>query len=359
MTPASSPFEFGIASFGELTSSPDRGTPTAKERLDQVLEAAVLADTAGIDFVGIGEHHRPDYAASSPAMVLAAIAAQTTRIRLTSAVSVLSTLDPVRLYEDFATLDLMSGGRAEIIAGRGVFVDSFPLYGYNLTDYEALFEEKLDLLLEVNRHENVTWQGSFRAPLHDAPVMPRALQPEIPVWLGVGGTPASVVRAAGRGLPVMFAGIGGDPRGFARLAQLHRAAGEQAGHPAGSLAVGMTGHFYVAENSQDAKAAFFEQYARYWAENTPRSIVMTEEHYEFAVGPTGALLVGSPAEVAEKILSQHEAIGHGRFMAQFIGNMPTPQLLRSIELLAGEVMPIVRRELGLDTSPTAARISAE
>ncbi|WP_157155796.1 MULTISPECIES: LLM class flavin-dependent oxidoreductase [unclassified Diaminobutyricimonas] len=350
MSSSTSTFQFGIASFGELTSSPEAAAPTARERLDQIVQAAVVADAAGIDFFGAGEHHRPDFAISSPAIVLSAIAASTRDIRLTSAVSVMSTLDPVRLYEDFATLDLISGGRAEIIAGRGVYIDSFPLFGYELTDYEPLFEEKLDLFLEVNRSAEVSWQGNFRPALHNAPVMPRAHQDQIPVWLGVGGTPASAVRAAVRGLPVMFAGIGGDPRGFSRLADLYRAAGAQSGYSADSLRVGMTGHFYVAEDSQQAKAEFYENYRRYWAENTPRTVDMTPEHYEFATGPTGALLVGSPAEVADKILSQHEAIGHDRFMAQFIGNMPTDKVLRSVELLAGEVAPAVRSALGATAS---------
>jgi probable LLM family oxidoreductase len=296
----------------------------------------------------VGEHHRPDFAVSAPAVVLAAVAARTKTIRLTSTVSVLSSDDPVRVFQEFATLDLISGGRAEIMAGRGSFIESFPLFGYNLADYDSLFTTKLELLLKLRESERVTWAGKHRAALSDLGVYPRPLQSPLPVWVAVGGTPQSVVRAAGLGLPMALAIIGGAPAQFAPLVTLYRETAARAGHdPAPPVSV--NSHGYVAETSQRARDEFFPPYAtmmnRIGRERGWPGI--TREQFDALCSPQGALLVGSPAEVAEKILYQHGLFGHSRFLCQIsVGPLPHSNVLRAIELFGAEVAPAVRRALG-------------
>jgi probable LLM family oxidoreductase len=318
-------------------------------RLRNLLEEIELADQAGLDVFGVGEHHRPDYAVSAPAIVLAAAAERTKNIRLTSAVTVLSSDDPVRVFQDFATLDLISGGRAEIMAGRGSFIESFPLFGYDLGDYDELFAEKLDLLLRLRESERVTWSGKHRAPLDDAGVYPRPVQDPLPIWIAVGGTPRSVVRAALLGLPLAIAIIGGQPERFAPLARFYREAVSQAGHDPAGLPISINSHTYVAQTSQQASDEYFPTYAammnrigreRGWS-------AMTREQFEAGRSPRGALLVGDPEQVAEKILFEHELFGNERFMAQIsVGATEHAKVMRAIELFGTDVAPTVRKELG-------------
>jgi probable LLM family oxidoreductase len=314
----------------------------------ELVEEIELADRVGLDVFGVGEHHRPDYAVSSPAVALAAAATRTDNIRLSSAVTVLSSDDPVRVFQDFATLDLISGGRAEIMAGRGSFIESFPLFGYDLGDYDELFAEKLELLLRLRESERVTWSGQHRAPLEDVGVYPRPVQDPLPVWIAVGGTPQSVVRAALFGLPLAIAIIGGQPENFAPLVRLYRRAAEEAGHDPAGLPVSINSHTYVSETSQGASDEYFPTYAammnrigreRGWGP-------MGRRQFEAGRSPRGALLVGSPEEVAEKILYEHELFGNERFMAQIsVGALPHEKVLRAIELFGTEVAPAVRKEL--------------
>jgi probable LLM family oxidoreductase len=334
--------EIGVYSFAEL-----REAISAEQRLRDLLEEAELADRLGLDVFGVGEHHRPDFAVSAPAVALAAIAERTTKIRLTSAVSVVSSDDPVRVFEEFAILDLLSGGRAEIMAGRGSFVESFPLFGYDLRDYDALFAEKLDLLLRLREQERVTWSGKHRAPLEDAGVYPRPLQDPLPVWVAVGGNPESAVRAGALDLPMALAIIGGRPERFVPFAELHRDAARRAGHvPVPAL--GINSHAYVADTSELAAEEFFPPYTAMMnaigAERGWRPIARPD--FDALRSPRGALVVGSPEEVARKILFQHELFGHDRFLAQIgVGNLPHDRVLRAIELLATEVAPAVREEV--------------
>lgn len=298
---------------------------------------------------GVGEHHRPDFIVSAPAIVLAAAAARTERIRLTSAVTVLSSDDPVRVFQQFATLDLISRGRAEIMVGRGSFVESFPLFGYDLADYDELFAEKLDLLLRLRDNERITWRGKHRPPLNGQGVYPRPQQQPIPIWVAVGGTPHSFVRAGMLGLPLAVAIIGGEPARFAPLVELYREAARRAGHDPARLPVGINSHAFIAPTSKEARDIFYPTYAevmsrlgreRGWPP-------MTREQFDALCGPRGALLVGSPQEVIDKILYQHEVFGHQRFLAQLsVGAIPHDKMLRAIELFGTEVAPVVRRELG-------------
>ncbi|MBW3630693.1 MAG: LLM class flavin-dependent oxidoreductase [Gemmatimonadetes bacterium] len=340
--------ELGIYTFAETTRDPSTGeTISASERLHDLLEEIELADQVGLDVFGVGEHHRPDFAVSAPAVVLAAAAARTQRIRLTSAVTVLSSDDPVRVFQEFATVDLLSGGRAEIMAGRGSFIESFPLFGYALEDYDALFSEKLELLLKLRESENVTWSGRHRAPLTGQGVYPRPVQDPLPVWIAVGGTPQSVVRAATLGLPLAVAIIGGMPEHFAPMVQLYRDVASRAGHDATRLPVSINSHAFLAERSQQAADDFFPSYAdvmtrigreRGWPPTT-------RQHFEASRGPRGALVVGSPQEAIDKILSQHEIFGHQRFLAQLtVGSISHGKVMRAIELFGTEVAPVVRRE---------------
>jgi probable LLM family oxidoreductase len=338
--------EIGLYTFGELAPDPATGKTSPGQRLRDLVEEIVLADQVGLDVFGIGEHHRPDFAVSAPAVVLAAGAERTSRIRLTSAVSVISSDDPVRVFQEFATLDLLSGGRAEIMAGRGSFTESFPLFGYELRDYDALFEEKLELLLRLRGSERVKWPGGHRAAIDDRGVYPRPFQDPLPVWIAVGGTPESAVRAATLGLPMALAIIGGLPERFAPFAALFRRSAEAAGHPGLPLAI--ASHGYVADTSQRAADEAYP----------PLSVLMNRIARERGFAPLdraafeasrsirGANFVGSPAEVAEKVLFQHEIFGHERFLLQMIGGgMPHAQVLRSIELFGTDVAPVVRKAL--------------
>jgi probable LLM family oxidoreductase len=338
--------EIGVYTFAELRGDGEGGAISPAERLRDVLEEVELAEQVGLDVFGVGEHHRPDFAVSAPAVVLAAAAARTSRIRLTSAVSVLSSDDPVRVFQEFATLDLLSGGRAEIMAGRGSFVESFPLFGYDLGDYDELFAEKLELLLRLRSAERVSWPGGHRTAIDDLGVYPRPLQEPLPVWVAVGGAPESAVRAGTLGLPMALAIIGGQPERFVPFADLHRRAAREAGH--GVLPLSINSHAYVAETSEQAAAEFFPPYAammtaigreRGWAP-------MQRPTFDALTTRRGALVVGSPEQVAEKILFQHELFGHDRFLAQIsVGNLPHAQVLRAIELLGTEVAPRVRAEV--------------
>ena len=341
------PFEIGLFTFGEITADPVTGRPIDPAvRLREFIDLATLADQVGLDVFGVGEHHRPDFAIASPPVVLAAIAQATERIRLTSTVTVLSTADPVKVFEDFAAVDLISAGRAEITAGRGAYTESFPLFGHDLADYDELFEEKLDLLLRVNRPEQVTWSGKHRPPLVDAGVYPRPVQDELPVWIAVGGTPASVVRAGRNGLPLYLA-ILGQPERFAPLADLYRQSAAHAHHATDSLRIGVTSHFYLEPTSQGARDTFYPYYSRYIGNNMPgaRGQPLPREAFDAWAAPRGALFAGSPQEVIDKILWEHELLGHDRFLAQIgLGGLPFADTARSIELLATEVLPVVRRE---------------
>ena len=337
--------QLGVYTFAEITG----GLVSPAQRLRDLLEEIELADQLGLDVFGVGEHHRPDFAVSAPAVVLAAAAARTKRIRLTSAVTVLSSDDPVRVFQDFATLDLLSDGRAEIMAGRGSFIESFPLFGYDLTDYDQLFEENLDLLLRIRAQERVTWAGKHRAPIEDLGVYPRPIQDPLPVWIAVGGTPQSVVRAGTLGLPLALAIIGGLPERFAAFVELYRETGRRAGHDAAKLKVSINSHAFLANTSQEAADIFFPPYAeamtrigreRGWPPTT-------RAQYDALRAPRGALLVGSAQEVIDKIMFQYQIFRHDRFLAQFsVGTVPHDRMMRSIELFGTEVAPVIRRETG-------------
>jgi probable LLM family oxidoreductase len=349
--------ELGVYTFAELSPDPATGeSMDAGRRLRDLVEEMVLADEVGLEVFGVGEHHRPDFAVSSPAVALAAGAARTERIRLTSAVSVLSSDDPVRVFQDFATLDGLSGGRAEIMAGRGSFIESFPLFGYDLDDYDELFAEKLGLLLALRDGERVSWSGEHRAGIDGLGVYPRPVQDPLPVWIAVGGTPQSIVRAALLALPLAVAIIGGAPERFVPLVDLYRDAARERGHDPAALPVGINSHAYVADSTQRAADEYFPAYAammtrigreRGWPP-------MTRAQFDQLRSPRGALVVGSPQEVAEKILFQHELFGHDRFLAQMsVGTLPHAQAMRSIELFGTEVAPLVRAEVSRRRQPAA------
>lgn len=339
--------EIGIYSFGERTPDATTGyLVSPEERLRNLLEEIELADQVGLDVFGIGEHHRPDYMVSSPAIVLAAAASRTRRIKLTSAVTVLSSDDPVRVFQDFATIDLISGGRAEIMAGRGSFIESFPLFGYDLEDYDALFSEKLQLLLELREHERITWSGQLRAPIHDRGIYPRPLQERIPVWIAVGGTPRSIVRAATLGLPIALAIIGGAPERFAPLVDLYRESARRAGHDPATLPVSINSHGWIADTSHQAREealpAYLDVMGRIGRERGWPPV--TRQQFDAECSPRGALLVGDPQEVIDKILFEHELFANQRFLLQLtVGTMPHRKVLHAIELLGTVVAPAVRK----------------
>ena len=347
--------ELGLATFADLASG-----AAPEQRMHELLEEAEFAEQLGLDVFALGEHHRPDFLVSSPAVVLAAIAARTQRIRLSSGVTVLSSDDPVRVFQQFAELDLLSRGRAEIMAGRGSFIESFPLFGYNLDDYDELFAEKLDLLLEIRESEQVTWSGRLRPPLNDAIVWPRPLQNPLPVWVAVGGTPQSVVRAGTLGLPMTLAIIGGQPERFAPLVELYRQAAHAADHDA-EIKLGINTHAFVGKTAAEADAAFAASYLammnrigreRGWPPSG-------RAEYEALRSPRGALTVGSPEQVAEKILFEHELFDNDRYIAQMsVGAVRHRDVLRSIELFGTEVAPAVRAEVarrqGRRSAPQAA-----
>jgi len=342
--------EIGIYSFVETRFDPSTGRQIgAEERLRDLLEEIELADRVGLDVFGIGEHHRADYAVSAPAIVLAAAAVRTRRIRLTSAVTVLSSDDPVRVFQDFATIDLLSGGRAEIMVGRGSFVESFPLFGHDLADYDDLFREKLDLLLKIRASQPVRWPGSrHRPPIDARPVYPRPLQDPLPLWIAVGGNFPSVVRAGTLGLPMALAIIGGEAARFAPAAQIYREAGQRAGHDAAALRLSINSHGFIADDAARAAEIAFPPFAETMTRiGRERGWPPTSRtHFERERRLEGALFVGSPEQVVEKILYQRELFGHDRFLLQLtVGPMPHADVLRAIELLGTEVAPAVRREV--------------
>jgi probable LLM family oxidoreductase len=341
--------DFGIFTFGELSRNINTGAALSpQQRLKEIIELAKLADQAGLSFLGLGEHHRRDFALSAPEIVLAAIARETTNLRLGTAVTVLSTQDPVRLFEQFATLDLISDGRAEIIAGRGAFVESYPLFGHELDDYDALFDEKLRLLLELRDAAVVTWQGSLTQSIPGMDIAPRPVQDKLPVWVGVGGTPASFARAGRLGLPLFIALLSGPAR-FRRLVELYRQSAADAGHDSAALPVGAGGHFYVAPTSQQARDTFYPHYRAYFEQNMPRPVDhFPRSTFDDWTEPGGGLLVGSPQQVTEKLLDIHENLGTSRYLAQIgLGGLPFAETARSIELLATEIMPAVNKEIGV------------
>ncbi|HEY2006944.1 MAG TPA: LLM class flavin-dependent oxidoreductase [Solirubrobacteraceae bacterium] len=335
--------ELGLATFGDLSSG-----ISPEQRMQDLIEEGVLAEQLGLDVFAIGEHHREDFVVSAPPVVLAAIAARTQRIRLSSAVTVLSSDDPVRVFEQFSELDLISGGRAEIMAGRGSFIESFPLFGYDLDDYDELYAEKLELLLQIRESARITWSGRLRAPLNDAGVYPRPVQDPLPVWVAVGGSPQSVVRAGALGLPLTLAIIGGQPERFAPLIALYRRAALQAGHEADKLPVAINTHAFVGETSAAADSAFAQPYLammnrigreRGWPPSG-------RPEYDALRSPRGAVAAGSPEQVAEKILFEHELFGNSRYIAQMsVGAVAHADVLRSMELFGTQVAPIVREEL--------------
>lgn len=341
--------DIGLYSFVETRLDPITGGQTeAQDRIDRILDEIQLADEVGLDVFGIGEHHRPDYVSSAPAVILGAAAARTRNIRLTSAVSVLSSDDPVRVFQDFATLDLISGGRAEITVGRGSFTESFPLFGQDLADYDALFEEKLRLLLEVRDNERVTWSGQHRPSIADRAVYPRPVQDPLPIWVAVGGNPPSAVRAASLGLPMALAIIGGMPERFAPFVDLYRNAATRAGFDAARMPVSINSHGFLAEDGDEAAdliwPAFSDAMNRIGRERgwPPQ----TRAHFDQERTLRGAMVLGSPQEVIDKILFQYDVFGHDRFLLQLtVGPLPHDRVLRAIELLGTEVAPVVRKEI--------------
>jgi probable LLM family oxidoreductase len=343
--------ELGLATFADV--APGASPTRVAQRLKELLEEIELADHLGLEVFGVGEHHRRDYSVSAPTVALAAAAARTEKIRLSSAVTVLSSADPVTVFEEFSTLDLLSGGRAEIMAGRGSFTESFPLYGYDLDDYDELFAEKLELLLALRESESVTWSGRHRAALHEAAVYPRPLQQPLPVWIAVGGTPGSVARAGMLGLPLMIAIIGGAPARFAPLVELYRESARRASADESRLAVGINSHMYIADTAERAADEFFSPYSqmmnrigreRGWPP-------MSRAQFDAGCAPEGHLLVGTPEQVAEKILAHHELFGHDRFLGHIsVGVLPHEKAMRATELFASEVAPRVRE--GLAHGPT-------
>jgi probable LLM family oxidoreductase len=338
--------ELGLDTFGDITDGPNGKPLHAAQVIRNLVEEAILADEIGVDFIGVGEHHRADFAVSSPEMVLAAIAARTKRIRLGSAVTVLSSDDPIRVFQRFSTLDALSNGRAEVILGRGSFVESFPLFGFELNKYEELFNEKLDLFAAVLKEQPVTWSGATRPPLNGQSVYPKTESGRLTTWIGVGGTPQSAVRAAHYGMPMMLAIIGGDPRRFLPFADLYRRALAEMGKPA--LPVGLHSHGFVGETDAEAKEELFADYKRMrdkigaersWPPMTPSDFEREIEH--------GSLYVGSPETVARKITAAVKALGVSRFdMKYSAGPLSHDKMMRSIELYGRKVMPLVRDMVG-------------
>ncbi|PQA56957.1 Atu2307/SP_0267 family LLM class monooxygenase [Siphonobacter curvatus] len=341
--------ELGISSFGEI--HPDHvsgGARNAHERVQQLLEEIKLADEVGLDVFALGEHHRPDFVVSAPEVILSAAAAQTKNIKLSSSVTVLSSADPVRVFQNFATLDLVSNGRAEIMAGRGSFIESFPLFGYDLNDYDGLFTEKLELLLAINQSEKVSWEGQFRAAIQNLGVYPRPLQESLPVWLAVGGTPASAARAGSLNIPMTVAIIGGTPDRFVPFVKLFRQAAAQAGHDVSKLPLAINSHFYAADTAQQAIDDFFPPYElimnrvgreRGWSP-------IGRDYVEF-MQKSGPLMVGSPQQIIDKIMYFYELFQQTRYLAQLIGGhlVPHKKILRAIELFGTEVAPVIRKEM--------------
>jgi probable LLM family oxidoreductase len=339
-------FQLGLDTFGDITLGAGGAPLPHAQVIRNVVEEAVLADEVGVDFIGVGEHHRPDFAVSAPDVVLAAIAGRTSRIRLGSAVTVLSSDDPIRVFQRFSTLDAVSGGRAEVILGRGSFIESFPLFGFSLDDYELLFEDKLDLFVALLGQGPVTWSGRTRPPLEAQRVYPPVESPPLKVWVGVGGSPQSVVRAARHGLPLTMAIIGGETARFRPLVDLYHRALEQFGRPRLEVGAHCPGH--VAATDEQAREELWPHYAamhtrigreRGWP-------ALTREQFDLAAGPGGALFVGSPATVTAKIVAVARHLGLARFDLKYsAGHLPHEQMLAGIERYGREVAPAVRREL--------------
>jgi probable LLM family oxidoreductase len=346
--------QIGLDSFVAATVDPSGRAVDPERHLRELLEAITLADEVGLDVFGIGEHHRREFLDSAPTIILAAAAARTRRIRLTSAVTVLSAADPVRVFQEFATLDLLSHGRAEMVAGRGSFIEAFPLFGLDLEDYDSLFAEKLDLLLKIREHTHVQWSGQHRAPLTGQGIYPRPLQNPLPVWLGVGGTPSSFVRAGVLGLPLMVAIIGGQPHRFRPLIDRYREAGLRAGHSPEKHKVGIHSLGYVADSARDAANDFFPGYARSFSEIGKERgwPPVTRAQFDALLGPTGALIVGHPETVVEKILRVNESLGGiARLTFQMsVAALPHAKMLRAIELLGTRVAPLVRTALASESA---------
>jgi probable LLM family oxidoreductase len=346
--------ELGLYTFAELTPDPATGRALSPEqRLRNMLEEAALADEVGLDVFAIGEHHRPDFAVSAPAVALAAVAATTKRLRLTSAVTVLSSEDPVRVFQQYATIDLLSGGRAEIMAGRGSFIESFPLFGFDLAEYDELFAEKLELLLRLREAEHVTWRGQRRPPLDGIGVYPRPVQDPLPLWIAVGGNPSSAVRAGMLGLPMALAIIGGMPERFAPFAEIHRRAAAESGHEAPRLSI--NSHGLIADTWEDAVEGSWPQFdAMFTKIGRERGWPPTSrDEFEASTTLRGANVVGSPEQVVEKILFQHEIFGHDRFLL-YMSSLDHAKTMRSIELYGTEVAPAVRAEVARRAAPATA-----
>ncbi|MDO4764019.1 MAG: LLM class flavin-dependent oxidoreductase [Flavobacteriaceae bacterium] len=340
--------ELGITTFGETTPLQSTGKAIAHhQRIANMVEEIELADKVGLDIYAIGEHHRSDFAVSVPEMILAAGAVNTKNIRLSSAVSVLSSSEPIRLYQNFATLDALSDGRAEIMVGKGSFVESFPLFGYSLDDYYALFHEKLDMLLEIREKEFLHWEGRLTHSVDGRGVYPRAVQPELPIWVATGGTPDTARRTGQMGLPIAFAIIGGEPRAFKGVIELYRKTGERFGHSPEKLKVATHSWGFIADDHQQAVDYYFhptKQLVDAIAKDRIHWQPLTKEQYLNSVGDSGAMFVGDPQSVAQKIIKTIEILGIDRFMLHMpIGSVPHQDLLRSIELFGKEVAPIVRR----------------
>jgi probable LLM family oxidoreductase len=335
--------ELGLATFADLASG-----VSPRTRMQELMEEIELADQLGLDVFGVGEHHRPDFLVSAPAVVLGAAAVATKQIRLSSAVTVLSSDDPVRVFQEFAEVDLLSDGRAEIMAGRGSFIESFPLFGYDLDDYDELYAEKLELLLALREQSHVTWSGRHRPALVDAGVWPRPVQEPLPVWVAVGGSPQSVIRAGTLGLPLTIAIIGGQPARFAPLVELYRESAAKAGHDPSATRVGINTHAFLGATTAEADSAFAAPYLavmnrigreRGWPPSG-------RPEYEALRSPSGALAVGSPEQVAEKLLYEHDLFGHDRYIAQMsVGAVAHRDVLHSMELFGTKVAPLVREEI--------------
>jgi probable LLM family oxidoreductase len=340
--------ELGVYSFAEIPPQLSSTGAATAERLRDLLEEIELADQVGLDVFGVGEHHRSDYAVSSPAIVLAAAAARTKKIKLTSAVTVLSSDDPVRVFQDFATLDLISGGRAEIMVGRGSFIESFPLFGYDLRDYDELFTEKLELLLKLRSGGSISWHGKHRPPLENANVFPRPFH-DLPIWVAVGGTPQSVIRAGTLGLPMALAIIGGAPERFVPFVELFRDSARKAGHDPSKIPVSINSHGLIGDTAEEAVEVAFAPYVevmgrigreRGWPPPTRRQ-------FDLERSPRGAMMLGSTDEITDKILHEHELFGNQRFLIQFtVGPTPHDKVMRSIELFGTVVAPAVKKALG-------------
>ena len=337
--------ELGLDTFGDITDGPDGKPLHAAQVIRNLVDEAVLADDVGVDFIGVGEHHRADFAVSSPEMVLAAIASRTRRIRLGSAVTVLSSDDPIRVFQRFSTLDALSNGRSEVILGRGSFIESFPLFGFDLDQYEELFNEKLDLFAALLTQQQVTWTGALRPPLKNQSVFPKTESGRLTTWIGVGGTPQSVIRAAHYGMPMMLAIIGGDPKRFAPFVELYRRALKEMNKP--ELPVGVHSHGFVGETDEAARADLFTDYKRMrdkigaergWPPLTPADFAREIAH--------GSLYVGSPETVARKIAATMQALGATRFDLKYsAGPLPHEKMMRSVELYGCKVIPLVREML--------------